>query len=177
VEGKSNFFESKELVKAVAAPPPNPWKMVAICSSFLYGWKGWWFSRRQDEKVRERDAIYKCRKRNEREKEGAKKLRDCRKEKESKLWFLCFFFGTTKLINSNTNIVCIATSIARLVSTRVRKKLFHLYYLSLFNPLKSNNIEIIFNEHLLDIHWDVRDGMSCNVRDFFFFFFSLLGLR
>jgi hypothetical protein len=39
VEGKSNFFESKELVKAVAAPPPNPWKMVAICSSFLYGWK------------------------------------------------------------------------------------------------------------------------------------------
>lgn len=109
---------------------------------------------------------------NEREKEGAKKLRYCRKEKESKLWFLCFFFGTTKLMNSNTNIVCIATSIARLVSRRVRKKLFHLYYLSLLNPLKSNNIDIIFNEHLLDIHWDVRDGMSCNVRDFFFFFFT-----
>ena len=32
-EGKSNFFELKELVKAAAAAaaaPPNPWKMVAI---------------------------------------------------------------------------------------------------------------------------------------------------
>jgi len=39
-EGKSNLFESKELVKAVATTtPPNPWKMVAIWYWSLYGLK------------------------------------------------------------------------------------------------------------------------------------------